>query len=272
MEKALHNSWRSSTVIGLAFKLRDPDNILQKGEDIGITCALIKSNSKGVILGRRHDPLSTHFINSPINGEDVIIDIDDVIGGEKCVGIGWKMLMECLAAGRGISLPSTSAGGSKMVARYITAYANIRKQFGLSIGKFEGVEEALVRIMSNNYQLEAIRSFTAGAVDAGLKPAVVSAIAKYHSTEMFRKVINDGMDISGGAGIIRGKRNVLANAYFSAPISITVEGANIITRSLIHFGQGSIMCHPYAYKEMEALENNDLRSFDKAFLLILAIC
>jgi acyl-CoA dehydrogenase len=254
-----------STVIGLAFKLKDPENILKKGEDLGITCALIKSNIKGVILGRRHNPLSTHFINSPINGEDVIIDIDDIIGGENGVGKGWKMLMECLAAGRGISLPSTSAGGAKLVTRYITAYANIRKQFGLSIGKFEGVEEALVRIISNNYQMEAIRSFTAGAVNAGIKPAVVSAIAKYHSTEMFRKIINDGMDIAGGAGIIKGKRNILANPYFSVPISITVEGANIITRSLIHFGQGSIMCHPYAYKEMEALEKGDLRSFDKAF-------
>lgn len=254
-----------STVIGLAFKLRDPDNILGKGKDLGITCALIKSKTKGVRLGRRHDPLSTPFVNSPINGDDVIISIDDIIGGKTGVGKGWKMLMESLAAGRGISLPSTSAGGAKLVTRYITAYANIRQQFGLSIGKFEGIEEVLAKIVSNNYTLEAIRSFTAGAVDLGLKPAVITAIAKYHSTEIFRKIINDGMDISGGAGIIRGKRNLLANAYFSVPIAITVEGSNIITRSLIHFGQGSIMCHPYAYKEMEALEKNDIRAFDKAF-------
>ncbi len=254
-----------STVIGLAFKLEDPENILDKGQDLGITCALIKSKTKGVKLGRRHDPLSTPFVNSPINGQNVIIDINDVIGGVSGVGRGWKMLMESLAAGRGISLPSTGAGGSKLVTRVITAYANIRKQFGLSIGKFEGVEEALVRIVANNYQIEAMRSFTAGAVDLGLKPAVVTAIAKYHCTEMFRDVINDGMDIAGGSGIIRGKRNLLANAYFSAPISITVEGANIITRALIHFGQGSIMCHPYAYKEMDALEKNDVRAFDKAF-------
>ena len=254
-----------ATVIGLAFKLRDPDNILGQGEDLGITCALIKSKSKGVKLGRRHDPLATPFVNSPINGQDVIIDIKDVIGGINGVGKGWKMLMESLAAGRGISLPSTAAGGSKLVTRVVTAYGNIRKQFGLSIGKFEAVEEVLTRILAKNYQIEAIRTFTAGGVDLGLKPAVITAIAKYHSTEMFRDVINDGMDIVGGAGIIRGKRNLLANAYFSAPISITVEGANIITRALIQFGQGSIMCHPYAYKEMEALENNDIRAFDRAF-------
>ncbi len=254
-----------STVIGLAFKLKDPENILGKGEYLGITCALIKSETNGVRLGRRHDPLSTHFINSPINGKDVVISIDEVIGGIKGVGEGWKMLMECLAAGRGISLPSTAAGGTKLITRYITAYANIRKQFGLSIGKFEGIEEVLAKIIANNYKLEAIRSFTAGAVDLGLKPAVVTAIAKYHATEIFRETINHGMDIAGGAGIIRGRRNLLANAYFSTPISITVEGANIITRSLIHFGQGSIMCHPYAYKEMEALEKNNIRDFDKAF-------
>ena len=254
-----------STIIGLAFKLRDPDNILGKGKDLGITCALIKSDSKGVKLGRRHDPLSTPFVNSPINGKDVIIDVDDVIGGKDGVGKGWKMLMESLAAGRGISLPSTSAGGSKLVVRVVTAYANIRQQFGLSIGKFEGIEEVLVKIVANSYTSEALRSFTAGAVDLGLKPAVITAIAKYHATEMFRKTINDGMDILGGAGIIRGKRNLLANAYFSAPISITVEGANIITRSLIHFGQGSIMCHPYAYKEMIALEKGDVKNFDRAF-------
>jgi len=255
----------ASTVIGLAFKLRDPENILGKGENLGITCALIKSDTKGVKLGRRHDPLSTPFINSPINGKDVIIDIDDIIGGEKGAGHGWKMLMECLAAGRGISLPSTAAGGAKLVTRYITAYANIRKQFGLSIGKFEGIEEVLARIVANNYSIEAVRSFTAGGVDLGLKPAVVTAIAKYHATEMFRTTINDGMDIAGGAGIIKGRRNLLSNAYFSAPISITVEGANIMTRALIHFGQGSIMCHPYAYKEMEALENNNIRAFDQIF-------
>ena len=253
----------AATLIGLAFQLRDPENLLKKGNDLGITCALIPHKTQGVIQGRRHDPLATPFVNSPLNGENVIIDIDAVIGGESGLGGGWKMLMECLAAGRGISLPSTSAGGSKLTARVITAYSSIRRQFGAPIGKFEGVEKVLARIVGKTYMLEAMRSFTAGAVDLGLKPAVVTAIAKYHATESFRQVINDGMDIAGGAGIIRGPRNLLANAYFSVPISITVEGANIMTRSLIHFGQGAIMCHPYAYKEIEALEKGDLKSFDK---------
>ena len=254
----------AATLIGLAFQLRDPENLLGKGDNLGITCALIPHKTPGVIQGRRHDPLATPFINSPLNGENVVVDIDAVIGGESGLGRGWKMLMECLAAGRGISLPSTSTGGSKLTTRVITAYASIRRQFGAPIGKFEGVEKVVARIIGKTYMLEAMRSFTAGAVDLGLKPAVVTAIAKYHATESFRQVINDGMDIAGGAGIIRGPRNLLANAYFSVPISITVEGANIMTRSLIHFGQGAIMCHPYAYKEIEALEKGDLKAFDQA--------
>lgn len=255
----------AATLIGLAFQLHDPKNILGLGVDVGITCALIPHNLAGVRQGRRHDPLNTPFVNSPMNGDDVIIGFDDVIGGRNGLGRGWKMLMECLAAGRGISLPSTSTGGAKLVTRVVTAYANIRQQFGLSVGKFEGVEKVLARIIGKTYTLEAMRSFTAGGIDAGAKPAVVTAIAKYHATEMFRQVVNDGMDIMGGAGIIRGPRNLLANAYFSVPISITVEGANIMTRSLIHFGQGAIMCHPFIYKEIEALEKNDVAAFDKAF-------
>jgi acyl-CoA dehydrogenase len=253
-----------ATIIGLAFQLRDPQNLLGQVVDIGITCALIPNQTKGVVQGRRHDPLNTPFINSPLNGKDVVVGLNAIIGGKENVGKGWTMLMECLAAGRGISLPSTSAGGSKLVARAVTAYSNIRQQFGLSIGKFEGVEKVLARIIGKTYTLEAMRVFTAGAVDSGSKPAVITAIAKYHATEMFRQVINDGMDIMGGSGIIRGKRNLLANAYFSVPISITVEGANIMTRSLIHFGQGAIMCHPFVYKEIEALENNDVMAFDQA--------
>ncbi len=254
-----------ATVIGLAFQLRDPDKILFDKEDVGITCALISHKTKGVIQGRRHDPLATPFVNSPINGENVIITLDSVIGGQEGLGKGWKMLMECLAAGRGISLPSTSCGGAKLVARTVSAYCSIRHQFNTAIGKFEGVEEVLARIASRTYMLDALRSFTAGSVDSGAKPAVVTAIAKYHATETFRQVINDGMDIMGGRGIIRGPRNILANAYFSTPISITVEGANIMTRSLIHFGQGAIMCHPYVYKEIEALEKRNLKNFDRAF-------
>lgn len=254
-----------ATLIGMAFKLSDPDNLLGKGNELGITCALIPNTTVGVRQGRRHDPLATPFVNSPINGENVVVGIDAIIGGVEGAGKGWKMLMECLAAGRGISLPSTSTGGAKLITRVVTAYANIRKQFGLSIGKFEGVEKVIADIVGKTYTMEAMRCFTAGAVDAGAKPAVVTAIAKYHATEMFRKVVNDGMDILGGAAIIRGKRNLIANAYFSVPISITVEGANIMTRSLIHFGQGAIMCHPFVYRELDTLEKNDLAGFDAAF-------
>ena len=254
-----------ATVIGVAFQLRDPDKLISNVEDLGITCALIPSTTTGVIQGRRHDPLATPFFNSPLNGENVIVGLDAVIGGQANVGKGWKMLMESLAAGRGISLPSTSSGGIKFVARTISAYSAIRQQFGTSIGKFEGIEEVLARVASNSYTVDALRVFTASAVDLGLKPAVITAIAKYHATEIFRQTINDGMDVMGGRAIIRGPRNLLANAYFSAPISITVEGANIVTRSLIHFGQGAIMCHPYAFKEIEALEKGDVKSFDHAF-------
>lgn len=254
-----------ATVIGVAFQLRDPDKILFQEEEVGITCALVPHTTKGVRQGRRHDPLSTPFVNSPLNGDDVVIGLDAIIGAEAGLGKGWKMLMECLAAGRGISLPSTSCGGSKLVARVVSSYSAIRQQFGTAVGKFEGVEEVLARIASRTYALDAMRTFTAGSIDSGSKPAVITAIAKYHATEMFRQNINDGMDIMGGRGIIRGPRNVLANAYFSTPISITVEGANIMTRSLIHFGQGAIMCHPYAYKEIEALEKGDIKNFDRYF-------
>lgn len=254
-----------ATVIGVAFQLRDPNKILFENEEVGITCALIPNTTPGVRQGRRHDPLATPFVNSPLNGENVVVGLDAIIGEKAGLGKGWKMLMECLAAGRGISLPSTSTGGSKLVARAVSAYTAIRQQFGTEVGKFEGVEEVLARIASRTYALDAMRTFTAGSIDSGSKPAVITAIAKYHATEMFRQNINDGMDLMGGRGIIRGPRNVLANAYFSTPISITVEGANIMTRSLIHFGQGAIMCHPYAYHEIEALEKGDVKAFDRAF-------
>ncbi len=254
-----------ATVIGVAFQLRDPDKILSENSEIGITCALIPNTTAGVVQGRRHDPLATPFVNSPLNGNDVIIGLDSIIGEKDGLGKGWKMLMECLSAGRGISLPSTSSGGSKLAIRVTTAYSMVREQFGTSIAKFEGIEEVLARIASRTYALDAMRAFTAGSVDSGAKPAVISAIAKYHSTEIFRQNINDAMDICAGGAIIRGPRNILANAYFSTPISITVEGSNIMTRSLIHFGQGAIMSHPYAYKEIIALENGDKVAFDEAF-------
>jgi acyl-CoA dehydrogenase len=254
-----------ATIIGVAFKLYDPQRLLSDNEDLGITCALIPNTTKGVRQGRRHDPLSTPFVNSPLNGEDVIIGLEAVIGGAEGVGQGWKMLVECLSAGRGISLPSTSAGGSKLVVRALGAYSAVRHQFNTAIGKFEGVEEVLARIISRTYAIDAMRRYTAGAIDSGSKPAVITAIAKYHATEMFRQNVNDGMDIMGGSAIIRGRRNILANPYFSTPISITVEGANIMTRSLIHFGQGAIMCHPHVYKEIEALEKGDVYAFDREF-------
>jgi len=255
-----------STLIGLAFRLRDPENLLGKGEDLGITCALVPASFKGVHIGQRHDPLGVPFYNCPTEGTDVVISVnDDVIGGVDGVGRGWTMLMDCLSAGRGISLPSQSAGGSKFITRMVSAHATNRKQFGLSVGKFEGVEEALARIVGNTYTLEACRKVTAGAIDSGLKPPVITAIAKYYCTELSRENIIHGMDIVGGAAITRGPRNVLAHTYIATPIGITVEGANILTRTLMIFGQGAMRAHPFAYQEVAAVENNDLKAFDKAF-------
>ena len=254
-----------ATVLGLAFVLRDPKNLLGKGVKPGITCALIPHDTPGVKLGRRHDPMGVPFVNSPVSGKDVVVGVDAVIGGEAGIGEGWLMLMECLAVGRGISLPSTSAGGAKMVARVVSNYSSIRTQFGTPIGKFEAIEEPIARIAGYTYMIEAMRKFVAGAVDGGAKPAVTNAIAKYHSTEKFRTIINDGMDILGGAAIIRGPRNLLSHAYYGTPVGITVEGANIITRGLIQFGQGAVRCHPYSYNEMKALQDNDLAKFDENF-------
>lgn len=254
-----------STVLGLAFKLRDPDNLLGKGEDLGITCALIPSDTDGVILGQRHDPLGVPFYNCPTYGEDVVVPIDAIIGGKEGAGNGWRMLMESLAVGRGISLPSQSAGGAKLATRAVGAYASIRKQFGLTIGKFEGIEEPMARIGGYTYLMEAARKYTTGGLDKGAKPAVVTAIAKYNFTELAREIVNDAMDVVGGAGISRGPRNIFAHSYFALPIAITVEGANILTRTLMIFGQGAIRCHPYAYNEINALMNKDAKAFDENF-------
>ncbi len=254
-----------ATVLGLAFKLRDPENLLGKGEDPGITCALIPTNIPGIELGERHDPLGVPFYNCPTSGKDVIVSADVIIGGAEGVGNGWRMLMESLSAGRGISLPASSAGGAKALLRISSAYAAVRKQFGLPIGKFEGIEEPLTRIASSAYILEAARKFTCGALQEGAKPAVVSAIAKYSFTETFRENVNDMMDILGGAAISRGPKNLAAHAYLSVPVSITVEGANILTRTLMIFGQGAIRCHPYALKEINALMSGDVKAFDDAF-------
>jgi acyl-CoA dehydrogenase len=254
-----------STVIGLAFRLRDPDNLLGKGEDVGITCALIPSKTPGVVLGRRHDPLGIPFYNCPTQGKDVVVPVDAVVGAEGGCGRGWMMLMECLAAGRGISLPAQATGGAKLCTRVVSAQGAIRRQFGVSIGKFEGVEEPMARIGASTYMLEAMRKYCIGALDKGIKPGVITAMQKYYATEMGRKCINDAMDIMGGAGISMGPRNVLAEIYIATPIGITVEGANIMTRTLIIFGQGALRAHPFAYKEVKALENDDTKAFDAAF-------
>lgn len=254
-----------STVIGLAFKLSDPDNLLGKGKDLGITCALVPSDTEGVELGKRHDPLGVPFHNSPTRGKDVIVPVDTIIGGPEGAGNGWRMLMESLAVGRGISLPAQSVGGTRMAFRAIGAYAAIRKQFGLNIGKFEGIEEPMARIGGYTYLMDAARGYICGALDKGAKPAVVTAIAKYNFTELGREIANDSMDITGGAGISRGPRNLFAHGYISIPIAVTVEGANILTRTLMIFGQGAIRSHPYALKEITALMNKDAKGFDDAF-------
>ena len=254
-----------SGVLGLAFKLRDPENHLGKGKDLGITCALVPTDTPGVRLGRRHDPLGVAFFNCPTEGDDVVLPLDAIIGGTDGAGRGWAMLMDALSAGRGIMLPAQAVGGGKYVTRVAGGHAAIREQFGLSIGKFEGIEEPLSRIAGYTYIMDAARHYTNGAVDRGEKPGVVSAIMKYNTTEMQRDLVNDGMDVLAGNAISRGPNNLLGLAYQALPISITVEGANILTRTMMIFGQGAIRCHPYALKEIEALMEGDTKKFDDAF-------
>lgn len=252
-----------ANLIGLAFKLYDPDHLLGDTEDLGITCALVPTDRPGVQITQRHDPMGVPFYNSPIVGQDVIIPVGNIIGGVAQAGQGWKMLMQSLAAGRGISFPASCTGVAKFVARVVGDYTIVRQQFGLQIGKFEGIEEPLARIGGLNYLLEAARAYTCSAVDQGEKPAVVSAIAKYQFTELTRQIVIDGMDTLGGAGICRGPRNLLANLYTAMPIPITVEGSNIITRTMMIFGQGVMRAHPYLYDEVTALQNQDAIAFDR---------
>ncbi|MBA3032255.1 MAG: acyl-CoA dehydrogenase [Gammaproteobacteria bacterium] len=256
------------TLLGLAFRLYDPDGLLGSNKDIGITCAIVPYDHPGVDTGRRHFPLNAMFTTGPTRGTDVFMPLDFIIGGPANAGQGWRMLMECLAAGRSISLPASHVGMVQMAARAVGGYARVRSQFKLAVGRFEGVEEALTRMGAYTYLMDATRKMTAGAVDLGEKPSVVSAIAKYHVTERARQVVNDGMDIIGGKGICLGPSNFLGRAYQQTPIGITVEGANILTRSLIIFGQGAIRCHPYLLPEMQAAQNPDenkgLFDFDKA--------
>jgi acyl-CoA dehydrogenase len=257
-----------ATLVGLAFRLIDPENLLGRGEEIGITVALVPANHPGVEIGRRHLPSGAAFPNGPNRGRDVFIPMDWVIGGEKMAGQGWRMLMECLAAGRSISLPSSSAAGAKSLLRHCTAYARIRKQFDLPIGKMEGLEEPLARIAEVAYVNEAARAVTASMVSRGEKPSVLSAIMKYQTTERLRRALNDAMDLHGGRAICDGPANYLQSAYQAMPIAITVEGANILTRSLITFAQGALRSHPYLYQEIQACQDANgargLDSFDRA--------
>jgi len=252
-----------ATVIGLAFRLYDPDGLLGGAEDRGITCALIPRDTPGITIGERHDPMGVPFANGPIVGVDVFVPLDFVIGGRGGIGEGWRMLMECLAAGRSISLPALSVAAVELAARFTGAYASIREQFNLPIGRFEGIEEALARIAGQAYVMNATRVLTCGAVDAGERPAVLSGVAKAYLTDAMRACVADAMDILAGAGICRGPHNLLSRIYVAAPIAITVEGANILTRSLIIFGQGAVRCHPFVRDEMRAIEESDTALFDR---------
>ncbi|UJD88206.1 acyl-CoA dehydrogenase [Rahnella aquatilis] len=253
-----------ATVLGLAFKLKDPDHLLGSETDLGITCALIPTDTAGVEIGHRHFPLNVPFQNGPTRGSDIFVPIDYIIGGPKMAGQGWRMLVECLSVGRGITLPSNSTGSLKSLALATGAYAYIRRQFKLPIGKMEGIEEPLARIAGNAYVMDAAATLITNGIMLGEKPAVLSAIVKYHCTHRGQRAVMDAMDITGGKGIMLGTSNFVARSYQGAPIAITVEGANILTRSMIIFGQGAIRCHPYVLREMAAAEKNDLDDFDRA--------
>jgi acyl-CoA dehydrogenase len=253
-----------ATLIGLAFRIKDPDHLLGDKEDLGISCALVSADLPGIEIGQRHDPMGVPFMNGPIVGNDVFAPLDCIIGGREGIGQGWRMLMECLAAGRSISLPALSVGAAQMMTRICGAYATVREQFDTPIGRFEGIEEPLARIAGKTYMMSATRTLTCGALDAGEKPAVLSAIAKAYLTDGMREVVIDAMDIRAGSAIQKGPRNSLARAWDAVPIGITVEGANILTRSMIIYGQGAIRCHPFVQKEITAVADNDLKKFDAA--------
>jgi len=256
-----------ATIVGLAFRLYDPEGLVGDKKDIGISVALIPRDTPGMEIGLRHFPLNVPFSNGPVRGKDVFVPLDTLVGGIDMAGNGWRMLIELLAVGRAITLPSSSSGGVKLAALTTGAYSRIRKQFNLPIGRFEGVEAAMCRLAAHTYAISALSRMTATAVDLGQKPSVPSAIAKYHATEMGREVITDAMDVHGGKGIIMGPRNYLGRGWQGAPIWITVEGANILTRTMMIFGQGAIRCHPYVLKEMQAARMVDrakgLAEFDR---------
>ena len=257
-----------ATVIGLAFRMFDPERLLGERTDIGITCALIPRNIPGISIGRRHFPLNIPFQNGPVQGKDVFVPLDFIIGGPAMAGNGWRMLVEQLSVGRCISLPSNTTGAAKAGVWATGAYARIRQQFNTPVGRFEGVESVIARMVGLTYTIDAARSVTAGAIDGGEKPSVPSAMLKYHVTEMGRQVANDAMDIHGGKGIMLGPSNYLGRGYQIVPVAITVEGANLLTRNLIIFGQGAIRCHPFVLREMNAARNPDrtagVEEFDRA--------
>ncbi|ENV03422.1 MULTISPECIES: acyl-CoA dehydrogenase [Acinetobacter] len=255
-----------ATVVGLAFKLYDPEGLLgdKNKTEYGITCALIPASHAGVKIGARHFPGSP-FMNGTVEGEDVFIPIDWIIGGQENAGKGWRMLMECLGVGRGISLPALATAAGEMSYLTVGAFAKIRQQFNISVGKFEGVQEATSEIASDAYMLEAFRYLVTCGLNQGGTPAVMTAMAKYYATETMRKVVNHGMDIAGGRAIQLGPRNFLALTYQAIPIAITVEGANILTRSLMIFGQGSMRCHPYLFEELQLLQSEDKNDSVKKF-------
>lgn len=257
-----------ATVIGLAFRMYDPDHLLGDREDIGITCALIPRETPGITIGRRHLPLNQPFQNGPLQGHDVFVPIESIIGGAQMAGQGWRMLIEQLSVGRSISLPSIATGGAQMAVFTTGAYARVRRQFNMPVGRFEGVEAVIARMTAHSYIMDAARSVTIAAIDNGARPAVPAGILKYHLTELGRRVANDAMDVHGGKGICLGPNNYLGRSYQSVPIGITVEGANILTRNLMIFGQGAIRCHPFVLKEMAAARNPDRKrgvdDFDRA--------
>ncbi len=254
-----------ATLLGLAFKLYDPDHIMSEQEDLGITCALVPTDLPGITIGRRHYPMHVPFQNGPTQGHDVFIPIDYLIGGMDMAGQGWRMLVECLSVGRAISLPASSCGGAKVATMATSAYSIIRRQFNTPLAKFEGIQEVLARVGGFTYLCEAMRYLTVSMIDQGEKPSVPGAITKYHVTELGRQIAADTMDIHGGKGIMMGPNNYLANAYCGVPIGITVEGANILTRCLIIFGQGAMRCHPYAFKHIETLHQGNIEDFENNF-------
>ncbi len=259
-----------ATLLGLAFKLYDPDHLLGDEEDIGITLALIPTDTPGVSIGRRHNPVDIPFQNGPNSGRDVFIPLDWLIGGREYAGKGWRMLVECLAEGRGVSLPALSTGACKFASRTTGAYAAVRSQFKIPVGKFEGVQEVLGRIGGLAYMADAARTLTLSALDQHIQPAVVTAIVKYHLTESMRRAIDDAMDIHGGRGIMLGPNNYLARVYESIPVAITVEGANILTRNMIIYGQGAIRCHPFVLEEMQAAAGEGDQALQDFDLLLVS--